>query len=41
MSGYDEEMVLQYGIDQHDAAFLQKPITSDNLVTKLREVLDK
>ncbi|MCG6533741.1 MAG: chorismate synthase [Syntrophales bacterium LBB04] len=40
MSGYGEETVSQYGIDGQDVVFLQKPITPDNLVTKLREALD-
>jgi two-component system, cell cycle sensor histidine kinase and response regulator CckA len=39
MSGYADEAVLQHGILESDAAFLQKPLTPEALVRKVREVL--
>jgi PAS domain S-box-containing protein len=39
MSGYTEEAIVQHGVPR--IAFLHKPFTSDTLVRKLREVLDR
>jgi CheY-like chemotaxis protein len=40
MSGYTENYIGQDGLNP-DAAFLQKPFTSEELVRKMREVLDR
>ena len=40
MSGYTDEAVLRHGLSGSGLAFLQKPITSESLSRKVREVLD-
>jgi two-component system cell cycle sensor histidine kinase/response regulator CckA len=40
MSGYTDDAVLQHGVLESDVAYLQKPLTSDSLSRKVREVLD-
>jgi CheY-like chemotaxis protein len=39
MSGYTDETVLHHGVVEGEFAFLQKPITPDSLLRKVREVL--
>jgi two-component system cell cycle sensor histidine kinase/response regulator CckA len=39
MSGYADEAVMQHGVLQPGAAYLQKPITPRSLARKVREVL--
>jgi hypothetical protein len=39
ISGYMEDVALQ-GIQNSEMAFLQKPLTPDTLLRKLRELLD-
>jgi CheY-like chemotaxis protein len=39
MSGYADEAILQHGILESGAAFLQKPLTRDKLTRKVRQVL--
>jgi two-component system cell cycle sensor histidine kinase/response regulator CckA len=40
MSGYTDDAVLQHGMLESDAAYLQKPITPDTLTRRVRQVLD-
>jgi nitrogen-specific signal transduction histidine kinase len=41
MSGYPDEAMLPHGISESGSSFLQKPITPEALVRKVREVLDR
>lgn len=41
MSGYTDDVVLQHGIRDSQVAFLPKPFTSQELASKVREVLDR
>jgi two-component system, cell cycle sensor histidine kinase and response regulator CckA len=41
MSGYTDDDILQRGLLQPDAAFLEKPVTPDGLARALRQVLDR
>ncbi|HEY9015746.1 MAG TPA: ATP-binding protein, partial [Gemmatimonadales bacterium] len=40
VSGYTNDEVVRRGISQHDVAFIQKPFTAEELMQKVREVLD-
>ena len=39
MSGYTDDGIVRYGVLAAEVAFLQKPITTQNLPAKVREVL--
>ena len=39
MSGYTDDTVLRYGVQENEVALLQKPLTPDALVAKVREVI--
>jgi PAS domain S-box-containing protein len=41
MSGYTDNIIVQHGVLQKDATFLQKPFAIRDLLKKVREVLDK
>ncbi len=41
MSGYTDNAIVNHGILDSDAAFIQKPFTPDHLAKKIREVLDQ
>jgi DNA-binding NtrC family response regulator len=41
MSGYTDDVVLQHGIRNSQVAFLPKPFTTEELASKVREVLDR
>ncbi len=40
ISGYTNDEVMRRGISQSEAAFIQKPFTAEDLMRKVREVLD-
>jgi CheY-like chemotaxis protein len=40
ISGYTNDEVMRRGISRSEAAFIQKPFTSEELMKKVREVLD-
>jgi two-component system cell cycle sensor histidine kinase/response regulator CckA len=40
VSGYTEEATIHRGVIDEGMAFLQKPLTPDGLVRRVREVLD-
>jgi DNA-binding NarL/FixJ family response regulator len=40
MSGYTDDAVVRLGVLHSDIAFLQKPILPEELVRKVRELLD-
>jgi hypothetical protein len=39
MSGYADEAVLQHGLLESGARYLEKPLTPERLARKVREVL--
>jgi hypothetical protein len=41
MSGYTKEAIVQHGVLKPGIAFPHKPFTSETLVRKIREVLDR
>ncbi len=41
MSGYTDDAILQHGILNSGAAFLEKPFTPTSLLNKVRQVLDR
>jgi signal transduction histidine kinase/CheY-like chemotaxis protein len=40
MSGYTDDAIVIHGVLESSMAFIQKPVTSENLLRKVREVLD-
>jgi two-component system, cell cycle sensor histidine kinase and response regulator CckA len=40
ISGYTNDEIMRRGISRQEAAFIQKPFTSEDLMKKVREVLD-
>jgi DNA-binding response OmpR family regulator len=41
MSGYTDDAIVRHGVLTESAEFLQKPFSSDNLLRKVRAVLEK
>lgn len=41
MSGYTEDMIYRKGILEKGLTFISKPVSPDDILTKMREVLDK
>lgn len=40
VSGYTDDAIVQHGVLEPGLAFLNKPVTHDDLLRKVREVLD-
>jgi DNA-binding NtrC family response regulator len=40
ISGYTNDEIVRRGVTEPDAAFIQKPFTSEELMRRVREVLD-
>jgi len=40
MSGHTDDAILLYGVESSALAFIQKPLTPDRILAKLRELLD-
>ena len=40
MSGYTDDSMLRHGVFEGEVAYLQKPLTPDLLLRRVREVLD-
>jgi DNA-binding NarL/FixJ family response regulator len=40
MSGYTDNAVILHGVQRSEAAFVQKPITPNALLAKVRQILD-
>jgi hypothetical protein len=40
MSGYTDDVIARHGVLEPGIAFIQKPVTSRNLVEKIQECLD-
>jgi two-component SAPR family response regulator len=40
MSGYTDDAIVRHGVLDARIAYLQKPLTPDTLMTKVREILD-
>ena len=40
MSGYTNDAILHHGVLAPGVSFIQKPLTPDSLIRKVREVLD-
>jgi FixJ family two-component response regulator len=40
MSGYTDDAIVIHGVLESSMAFIQKPVTSETLLRKVREVLD-
>jgi CheY-like chemotaxis protein len=41
MSGYTDDAVVRHGLNEAEMAFIQKPFSPENLVQKVRQVLDE
>jgi YesN/AraC family two-component response regulator len=41
MSGYTDEAIVQHGVLEPGIAFIQKPFSADQLLTRIREVLEQ
>ena len=40
MSGYTDDAIAQHGFIDRDAQFIEKPVTPDKLLTRIRGILD-
>lgn len=41
MSGYTDDIILRHGISQQEVAFLPKPFTPDELLTKVEGLVQR
>jgi two-component system cell cycle sensor histidine kinase/response regulator CckA len=41
MTGYTDDAIVRHGVERSEVALLQKPFTADDLIGRVRQVLDE